>query len=186
MTPEEFRNHLRAHLKELANAYADRWPRFMRAEAIDHFRQGFREGGFINDDLERWDVTRRQMVPFNGVMGDYGPLMSRSGDLQHSIDGRPEPGAVTIFSSSPHAKVHNEGADIPVTTRMRKFFWAMHYQSKEKHGKDDPETEFWRSMALRKKTYIPIPQRKFIGRSKALMRAIEEVIEADIRDILTD
>lgn len=185
MTPDEFREHLRNHAKELANAYASRWPRIMRAEAIEHFRQGFREGGFIDEDLERWDVTRRQTVPFNGVLGSYGPLKSRSGDLQHSIDGRPEPGAVTIFSASPHAKVHNEGAYVPVTKRMRKFFWAMHYEAKQKHGKDNPEAEFWRGMALRKRPEIKIPRRKFIGRSKALMRHIEEAIEADLRKILT-
>lgn len=186
MTPDEFKQHLRNHAKELANAYASRWPRMMRTEAVQHFRHGFREGGFRDADLERWDVTRRQSVPFNGVLGSYGPLVSRSGDLQHSIDGRPEPGAVTIFSTSPHARYHNEGAAATVTTRMKRFFWAMHYEAKQKYGSDNPETEFWKNMARTSKRQILIPRRKFIGRSATLLHRIEQAIETDLRHILND
>ena len=67
MTPEEFAKQIRAHAQELRRAYADRWPRMMRTEAIEHFHEGFRNGGFTDTSLEKWDVTRRQSVPFSGA-----------------------------------------------------------------------------------------------------------------------
>ena len=186
MTPEEFAKQIRAHAQELRRAYADRWPRMMRKEAIEHFHEGFRNGGFTDTSLEKWDVTRRQSVPFNGATGQYTPLNSRTGDLMHSIDGRTEPGAVTVFSDSGHAKYHNEGAEATVTPRMRRFFWAMHAEAKKKHGKGNPETEFWKGMALTKKSRIRIPKRRFMGRSEALMKRIYNVILKDLKRLLNN
>ena len=184
MTPEEFAKQIRAHADELRRAYADRWPRMMRKEAIEHFRDSFRQGGFTDTSLEKWDATRRQQVPFGGAMGKYTPLNSRTGDLMHSIDGRTEPGEAVIFSTSPHAKTHNEGAEATVTPRMRKYFWAMHAEAKKRHGKDTPEAEFWKNMALTKKPKIKIPKRRFMGRSAELTKRIHNAIEKDLKRIL--
>ena len=184
MTPQEFAKQIRAHADVLRKAYADRWPRMMRSEAIDHYRAGFRLGGFTDTSLEKWDTTRRQTVPFNGALGKYTPLNSRSGDLMHSIDGRTEEGAVVMFSTSPHAKYHNEGADATVTPRMRRYFWAMHAEAKKRHGKDNPETLFWRNMALTRKSKIRIPKRQFMGASDELMKRIYNAIENDLKRIL--
>ena len=184
MTIEEFRDLLRDHADEIRGAYADRWPRMMRKEAVEHYREGFRQGGFTDTSLERWDKTRRQDVPFNGSLGKYGPLQSRSNDMMSSIDGRTEPGAVVIFSDSDHARYHNEGATATVTARMRKYFWARHAEAKRHYGKDNAETEFWRNMALIRSAQIHIPKRKFIGASATLMKRIEDVIRRDIERIL--
>ncbi len=185
MTIDDFRRALRERTDDLRRAYADRWPRMMRAEAVSHFREGFREGGFTDTGLERWDATRRQSVPFNGAAGRYTPLNSRTGDLLHSIDGRIEPGAVVMFSSSDHARYHNEGATATVTPRMRRYFWAMHAEAKRRYGKDNPEALFWRGMATTKKSSLKIPKRKFMGRSAALATRISRMIEDDLRRILT-
>lgn len=184
MTPEEFAKHLKAHAKEIERAVASRWPRMMRAEAVEHFREGFRRGGFIDKGLDKWDVTRRQSVPFNGAPGKYTPLNSRTGSLMHSIDGRLEPGGVTIFSDEPHAKIHNEGGRIPVTKRMRRFFWAMHYESKQKYGAKNPEAQFWARMALKRGDTIRIPQRRFLGRSASLMKKLTDMLQRDLKRIL--
>lgn len=184
MTPEEFAKHLKARAEELRRAYADRWPRMMRAEAVEHFREGFRRGGFIDKSLDKWDVTRRQTVPFNGAPGKYTPLNSRTGSLMHSIDGRLEPGGVTIFSDEPHAAIHNEGGRIPVTKRMRRFFWAMHYESKQKYGAKNPEAQFWARMALKRGDTIRIPQRRFLGRSASLMKKLTNMLQRDLKRIL--
>lgn len=184
MDLETFKKLLKAHARELLGAFDNRWPRMMRKEAIDHFRDGFRNGGFTDSSLEKWDMTRRQTVPFNGAMGQYTPLNSRTGDLMHSIDGRISPGAVTIFSTSGHAKYHNEGAQATVTPRMKRYFWAMHAEAKRHYGKDNPETIFWRNMATTKKSSLKIPRRQFLAQSEQLSKRIREVIEADLKQIL--
>lgn len=186
MTPEQFAKALRAHAAALREAFATRWPRMMRKEGVELFRDGFRGGGFTDKRLEKWDETRRQQVPFNGAAGKYTPLNSRTGDLMHSIDGRPEPGAVTFAATSPHAAYHNAGAQATVTPRMRRFFWAMHTQAKARYGKDNPETAFWRGMATTRKTRIKIPRRKFLAPSETLTKRINEAVMADIRRILKD
>lgn len=100
MNPQEFSKLLRSHAAELSHAYASRWPRIMKVEAINHFHQGFRLGGFINQSLQKWDRTRRQDIPFNGAVAYYEPLNSKSNTLMNSIDGKTEPGAVTMFVAS--------------------------------------------------------------------------------------
>ena len=186
MTPGEFAELIRRRSAEIERAYADRWPRMMRKEATEHFRDGFRNGGFVDTSFERWDATRRQTVPFNGAEGKYSPLNSRTGDLMHSIDGRTEPGAVVMFSTSGHAKFHNEGAEATVTPRMRGYFWARHSESKQRYGKENAETRFWKNMALTRKSRIRIPKRRFMGRSEALMKRIYDVILKDLKRLLNN
>lgn len=186
MTPDEFSRSLRDHARELREAFASRWPRMMRREAIEHYCDGFRQGGFTDKSLEKWDATRRQSVPFNGAAGAYSPLNSRTGDLMHSVDARPEPGAVTVFADSPHAAYHNSGATTTVTGRMRRFFWAMHAEAKKRFGPDNPEAAFWRGMATTRKTAIRLPRRKFLAPSQALNAKIAEAIKADLARILNN
>ena len=184
MTPEEFKKLLQRNAEQLRRAYADRWPRMVRKEAVDHFRAGFRKGGFVDANLERWDTTRRQQVPFYGALGKYTPLLSKSNSLMSSIDGKIAPGDVTIFSDAPYARYHNEGATARVTPRMKKFFWAMHAEKKRQLGKDAPETIFWRNMATTKKQTLRIPKRRFLGQSEALSKRIREVIEEDLKRLM--
>lgn len=185
MTPDEFIKLLRANADRLRSAYADRWPRMMRSLAINHFREGFRQGGFIGDNgLERWNTTRRQSVPFNGRAGSLRPLNSVSGSLMRSIDGRTQPGEVVIFSTSDHARYHNEGAEATVTPRMKRFFWAKHAEAKKRYGAVNAETLFWQNMALTKKQKIRIPQRVFMRGSAQLMKEIYSTVSEDLKRIL--
>ena len=184
MTPEKYLQKIREHADELRRAYADRWPRMMRKEAIEHFRDGFRQGGFIDKELEPWDVTRRQMVPFNGASGRYTPLLSKTGELMSSIDGLTEPGAVRMYSTSSHARYHNEGATIPVTQRMKGFFWAKHKETADRYGKENAEALFWRNMALTKKRELRLPKRRFMSHSEVLMEKIYAAIKKDLRRII--
>ncbi len=184
MTPGEFAALVRARAGEIRRAWEGRWPRMMRKEAQDHFREGFRRGGYIDKGLERWDETRRQGVPFAGAAGRYGPLLSRTNDLMGSIDGRLGPGAVEMFSDSPHARYHNEGAEAQVTPRMRRYFWARAAEAKRARGGGDPEALFWRNMALTRKDKIRIPRRRFMGPAETLLKTIRRAVEDDLKRIL--
>ncbi len=50
---------------------------------------------------------------------------------------------VLVYCGLPYANIHNEGGTIPITARMRRYFWARFIESK---GRE----EHWRAMALRK------------------------------------
>jgi phage gpG-like protein len=70
----------------------------------------------------------------------------------------------------PYAEAHNEGAKIPITEKMRRYFWAMN----KKH-KGTADADYYKGLAL-KKTDIIIPQRQFIGDSPQLQKKLEDAI----------
>lgn len=106
-----------------------------------------------------------------------GSLLLRSGKLMNSI--RPsvvESNRVVISAGNdqvPYARVHNEGGviNVPVTEKMKRFAWAMHYkQEKKKPAGNTP----WKGLALTKKETltIQIPMRRFMGFSKRLSETV--------------
>ena len=52
-------------------------PRKVGVMAVNHFRDNFRRGGFVNGGLQPWQKTRRQID--NG--SPYSPLTSRRNHL---------------------------------------------------------------------------------------------------------
>ena len=184
MTPDQFADRLRQRSQQIAQAYASRWPRIMGKLAIDHFQDNFRRAGYIDTSLEPWEQTLRQQLPFNGAAGRYTPLLSRSNHLMRSIDARPSHGATTVFADTPYAAAQNDGATIPITPQMRRFFWAKHTEAKQSHGKYNPEATFWRNMAITKKQLLRIPKRQFIGPSRRLTQNITQTLLKDLSNIL--
>lgn len=78
----------------------------------------------------------------------------------------------------PYARIHEYGGTIliPVTSRMRRFFWAMHRETKE---------DRWKGMALSKKNLfsVRIPKRPYAGpairdeRAAIERKALDEFIK---------
>ena len=87
-----------------------------------------------------------------------GSLMLRSGALRRSITVEADGNQVVINSNTLYAHIHNEGGvvQVPVTTKMRKYFWAMYKSTKE------PK---YKALAITKRTQltIRIPKRQFAG-----------------------
>ncbi|MEP4136695.1 MAG: phage virion morphogenesis protein [Cyclobacteriaceae bacterium] len=137
--------------------------------ALDNFdKQGFDTGAGI----KRW-ADRSEPDPRPGgavLVGRQGGRLKRS--IRRT---RTTATSVTIGSDVVYSGIHNEGGQIRVTVtpRSRRFFWAMHYAT----GLD-----FWRGMALTKKKVLTvnIPERRFLGDSKALDRRIVSLIEREI------
>ena len=75
---------------------------------------------------------------------------------------------MVVGSDSKYAKIHNEGGviNIPVTEKMRKYFW---YKYKE------TSNGMYKGMALTKKTHFTftVPKRQFIGESQSFNRDID-------------
>ena len=63
----------------------DRLPRKVGVVAVNHFKQNFRDGGWIDNGLHPWKRTRRQ--DSNSPDAKYGPLTSRRNHMMRSIQG---------------------------------------------------------------------------------------------------
>lgn len=173
----------------------DRLPRKVGVVAVNHFKQNFRDGGWLDGGLHPWKRTLRQ----DGKSPDakYRPLTSRRDHLMRSIQSTTGPGTVTVENPVPYAAIHNEGGDITthptVTARMRKYAWHMVYslagvKKKGKLPKELPEEAgIWKGLALTKKKNITvhakIPQRQFMGDSAELRAKVNKIINDSIQKI---
>lgn len=108
-----------------------------------------------------------------------GSLLLRSALLRRSLSFKVNENTVVVSSSVPYATLHNEGGEVsvPVTDKMRRFFFAMHKKSKEPR---------YLAMALSRKTSysIRIPRRQFVGiqgttsqRLQKALKALDKMIE---------
>ena len=88
----------------------DRLPRKVGVTAVNHFKQNFRDGGWLDNGLHPWKRTRRQ--DSNSPDAKYSPLTSRRNHMMRSIQASTSPGQVTIEDPVPYAAIHNDGGDI--------------------------------------------------------------------------
>ena len=65
----------------------DRLPRKVGVVAVNHFKQNFRDGGWLDNGLHPWKRTRRQEG--KGKDARYGPLTSRRNHLMRSSPSLP-------------------------------------------------------------------------------------------------
>lgn len=186
--------------KRLEREIKSNLPRKIGVIASNHYKDNFRKAGFVNAGLKPWKKTLRQGRA-KGADGEYTPLLSRRAHLMRSIRYEPGNARVKIINDVPYARIHNEGGTVTthpkVTPKMRRFAWAMFYQtagisSPKKKGRDleqlSEEAKKWRALALTKKTSLKvvskIPRRQFIGKSQELEEKIDLKIDKEIKDIL--
>lgn len=124
-------------------------------------------------------------------------LLYQSGDLQDGYMSHTSEDAVYIANTVAYAGVHNEGAEIPVTAAMKKYFWAMYYKAsgavtKTKSGRVSAskrnaslsnEAAYWKSLALMKiGAKIKIPERRVMGDHPQLDAAVKAIIDRNIAE----
>ena len=188
MPKPELQRRIEQAKDDILREVNDRLPREVGVIAVNHFRQNFRDGGWLDNGLHPWKRTRRQ--DSGGPDAKYGPLTSHPNNLMLSIQAETAPGQVTLTNPVPYAAVHNDGGDITthptVTAKMRKFAWYMVYsiagiRGKGKLPKELPaEAGKWKGLALTKKSRITvharIPQRQFMGDSAELRIKVSDRI----------
>ena len=147
-------------------------------------RENFRRGSFYGS--APWLTPLRTTLGFRGAGGRYGPLLSGRNHLMMSTDYFvPRPGTVVIISDTPYSNTHNEGEEIGVTPKMRKYFWARHLEDKKRYGVEAPETEFWKRMALKKPgSRIKIPRRHFLGPDKQVDRLVQGIVAKELENFI--
>ena len=172
-------------------------PRKVGILAVNHFRNNFRQGGFVNNGLQPWKRTRRQEE--GGKDSKYSPLTSRRNHLMSSLQYQVGVGEVTITNPVDYAEIHNEGGIInshpTVTPKLRKFAWAKVYalsgvRGKGKLPKDLPEAaRKWKAIALTRKSKLNvtarIPKRQFMGESHELDEKVKKEVMKSIEKIQT-
>lgn len=123
-------------------------------EMINFVLGNFEKQGFTDSSFEPWEQRKGGVDPGRAILRKDDILFDSIEVTESSTE------RVVVSAGAAHAEIHNEGGmvNIPVTKKMRKFFWAMYYETKE--GK-------WKGMALTKKTHFSfkMPKRQFMGNS---------------------
>lgn len=125
-----------------------------------HFKQSFHNEGFTDKGLQKWAPRKTKRTGSTNSQ----KVLTQSKKLENSVVHRVEGNTVIFSSDMPYAQVHNEGGNITVTPKMKAYFWAMHLQAKDAGNLEMADQ--WKGLALAKK--IVMPQRQFMGESKAL------------------
>lgn len=159
----------------------------LRVELTDEFDKSFERQAFFS---ESWQRRRSPIRKDRALLVD-------TGRLRQSIQSRSTADSITFFTTEPYAGIHNDGGEIQVTERMKKFFWAKYYESSGSFGrrKDgslrqdkrtrqlSEEADFWKLMALMKVgSTIKIPRRRFLGTSPEVEQIVREAIERNLTE----
>lgn len=163
--------------------------RDIQVELTDEFDQNFEREGYF---AQAW---QRRVSP---VRGD-GHILVATGSLRRSIKSVVSADSITFESTLPYAAIHNDGGEITVTEKMKRYFWAKYYEATGRFGrrKDGSPSrgkrtqqlstiaEFWKMMALMKVgKKIRIPRRKFMGYGPEVEKMVREIVEDNIQEYL--
>lgn len=159
----------------------------LKVEMGDEFDRNFERQAFFSDS---WERRKSPMRPGGATLVD-------TGQLRRSIKSRVSENGIVFYSDLPYASIHNEGGDITVTAKMKRFFWAKYYQStgsfgRKKNGemRQDKRTkqlageaDFWKLMALmRVGSTIKIPKRQFLGVSPEVEQEVRSIMERNLSE----
>lgn len=159
----------------------------IRVEMGDEFDRNFERQAFFS---EAWQRRKSPTRPGGSILID-------TGNLRKSIGSRTTENSIVFYTTLPYAAIHNEGGEIKVTRKMKRYFWHKYYEATGSFGrrKDGTlrkdrrtvqlttEAEFWKFMALKKEgSTVKIPRRRFLGTSPEVERAVREIIEENITE----
>lgn len=148
--------------------------------ALSHFKKSFTDQGFTDVTLKKW--PERIGGPKNegrAILVNRGVLKRGLRIKKTDINGA----IVGMDQAVKYAQIHNEGGEIVITPKMRRFFWAMYFKAggNDKKTKSGELPQFWLRLALTKKDTIKIPQRQYIGDSVSLERLIISYVEQELK-----
>ena len=137
--------------------------------------------GYTDKGVKAW--TKRQADDRKGGAILIG---KQSGLLRDSIRATTSSNLVLVETSRIYALIHNEGGTITqtVTAKQKGFFWAKHYEAKERNQLTDAER--WKRMALSKTLTINMPQRQFmpIPSTGTIPFELSEILRGDVEKYL--
>lgn len=165
---------VKKHVEEIGKSLKDtksRIPVILGNMAVNHYKEGFRYGGRMTDaSADGW----KNRIYTAGPTDKQRAILVKQGHLMNDIKLLESTWEMirvgTTSLTQNYATIHNRGGVIKITEAMRSHFWKMYYQALKKKNKKD--ANFWKAMALHKGTFIKIPKREFIGKSKFLSKKL--------------
>ncbi len=135
------------------------------------FKENFTRKAFFD---EKWKTPK--------FSNSRGSVMLRSGNLRNSIISKIQGNSIAFSSSMPYAEIHNNGGEITITSKMKKYFWAKHIEAK--NAKKHTISEQWKALALKKVgDTIKIEKRQFIGHHDKTDATIKEIINHNLEEL---
>lgn len=177
--------------------------RDIQVEMTDEFDQNFERQAFFSEAWQRRKSPAR----------DEGrAILTDTGQLRRSIKSRTTDNSVIFYTDLPYAAIHNDGGEIIVTQRMKRFFRAKAYEAAGTFGRKKtngttpkkqtsisdrqfyawmhtatltPEAEFWCALSMKPVgSTIKIPRRRFLGTSPEVEQAVRSIIEENITEYI--
>lgn len=160
----------------------------IRVEMSEEFDKNFERQAFFS---EAWE---RRKSP---IRNEGRAILTDTGALRKSIGSRTTENSITFYTTLPYAAIHNDGGEIVVTRKMKRYFWAKHYEATGSFGRKkngglrndkrnrrlSTEAEFWKFMALKKEgSTIKIPRRRFLDTSPEVEQAVREIVEENLTE----
>lgn len=93
--------------------------RDIQVEMADEFDRNFERQAFFS---EAWQRRKSPTRPGGHILVD-------SGGLRRSITSFQTENSIVFRTEHPAAAIHNEGGDIEVTAKMKRFFWHKYYDA---------------------------------------------------------
>ena len=90
----------------------------LKIKLSEEFDRNFERKAFFD---KAWPGTRHP--------NRIGSLLMRTGALRRSMQCKKEGNTLRFTSSEPYAALHNEGGQMVVTPKMKRYFWAMYYKA---------------------------------------------------------
>lgn len=159
----------------------------IRIDLTDEFDKNFERKAFFDKPWENTKIPNRK-----------GSLMMRTGKTRRSIRSKQSNNDISWSSSMPHASLMNEGGEIIVTEKMKRFFWAMYYKANgavtktskgdtrnnQRNKKLSEEAATWRALALQKVgAKMKVKQRQFIGDHPQVRQRIEQIVNLNMKEL---
>ncbi|EKY22817.1 hypothetical protein [Capnocytophaga sp. oral taxon 326] len=149
-----------------------------KVKLTEAFDRNFERKAFFDD---KWANT---LIP-----NRRGSLMIRTVTLRRSIRSNIEGTTVRWTSSVPYADIQNNGGEVEVTAKIKRYFWAMYYKAKGRKGATQKafsvEAEHWKALALKKVgDKLKIPKRQFIGDHTEVKRMVNDIVNFNMKELL--
>ena len=130
----------------------------IQVEMSDEFDKNFERQAFFS---EKW---QRRKSP---IRDEGRAILTDTGALRKSIGSRTTENSITFFTSLPYAAIHNDGGEIVVTGRMKRFFWHKYYEATGAFGrrKDGKLRKDKRNARLegRRFVFLSIKDKRFLS-----------------------
>jgi phage gpG-like protein len=132
------------------------------AAAIEHVKDNFRSGGFMDESLDKWPARKNDKDPGRGLLIGKGTAhLSRDVRVLETNNL-----SVKVGTTLPYASVHNEGFKGDVKQNVGSF---------TRQGKT--------VRAFSRLIHQNIPQRKFLGASRSLFNKCKAILIEELKKL---